>query len=110
LPRRHLASSSEGRDPVDAAIRSMAETGSRPTNELQLLRFIPFDPAVKMAEAIAIDSRGEEIRTVKGAPAAIAALAPLTEEVRAELEALTAAGYRTLAVARDPRASWSSLG
>ena len=40
-------------------------------------RFTPFDPATKMAEAIAVDA-GREIRVVKGAPAVVATVAPMT--------------------------------
>jgi H+-transporting ATPase len=61
-------------------------------------RFTPFDPAVKMAEAIAIDA-GRELRVVKGAPAIVAMVAPMTPAAAAQLDALTRAGYRTLAVA-----------
>ncbi len=56
------------------------------------------------------DSGGNEARIVKGSPAAIAAQAPLTAQAAADLEALTAAGYRTLAVACGPPDRLSMVG
>ena len=94
------ASSSEGQDPIDAAIRALArERGPALGRTLQVSRFTPFDPAVKMAEAAAIDGTGRTLRVVKGAPAAVATMAPLSNAASAVLEDFTDAGYRTLAVA-----------
>jgi H+-transporting ATPase len=73
------------------------------------LRFTPFDPAVKMAEAIATDEGGE-IRVVKGAPDVIAAVAPQTPAAATQLDALTEAGYRTLAVAAGPEKALELIG
>jgi H+-transporting ATPase len=105
-----LASSAEGQDPVDAAIRSLAASRGAAGRKLTLRRFVPFDPALKMAEALAVDGRGNEIRIVKGAPAAVSAVAPLTEAVAAEVTALAAAGQRTLAVAAGPPSQLNVLG
>ena len=69
-----LASSADGHDPIDAAIRKMLSEDKSPGRApLAATRFAPFDPATKMAEATAIDG-GREIRIVKGAPAVVAAL------------------------------------
>jgi H+-transporting ATPase len=92
-----LASSPEGQDPIDSVIRTMAAKG-RGRASLTVVRFTPFDPAVKMAEAIAVEA-GREIRVVKGAPAVVATVAPMTPASEKELEALNLAGYRTIAVA-----------
>jgi H+-transporting ATPase len=92
-----LASSPEGQDPIDSVIRTMAAKG-RGRTPLTVTRFTPFDPAVKMAEAIAVDA-GREIRVVKGAPAVVATVAPMTPASERELDALNFAGYRTIAVA-----------
>src|SRR3984957_4179383 len=52
-----LASSAEGQDPIDAAIRAMVAKGKGTGRAPQTAsRFTPFDPAVKMAEAIATDA------------------------------------------------------
>jgi magnesium-transporting ATPase (P-type) len=62
------ASSEADQDPIDdAAIRRVAgNTGSGETAE-RLVGFVPFDPATKMSEAIAIDRDGNELRIAKGA-------------------------------------------
>ena len=92
-----LASSPEGQDPINSVIRTMAAK-SRGRASPNVTRFTPFDPAVKMAEAIAVEA-GREIRVVKGAPAVVATVAPMTPEGGKALEALNSAGYRTIAVA-----------
>ena len=97
-----LASSPEGQDPIDAAIRSAARQQTPSREPLRVLRFTPFDPATKMAEAVVIDREGTEISVVKGAPAAVGAVASMTEPGSAELERYTTAGYRTLAIASGP--------
>jgi len=92
-----LASSDGGQDPVDQAVRAAASnrTAALPT----LSRFIPFDPATKMAEAIATDRDGATLRIVKGAFATIAALSTPQPEAMAAAEALQRQGYRVLGVA-----------
>ena len=62
-----LASSEADQDPIDAAIRAAAgkETGQEIVE--QVVRFVPFDPATRMAEAFALDREGHELRIVKGA-------------------------------------------
>jgi len=97
-----LASSPDGQDPIDRAIRTLASSKAVSHPSVTLLRFIPFDPATKMAEAVGVDHAENPLRIVKGAPAAIAAVAPLTARAAAQLERFTAAGYRTLAVACGP--------
>jgi H+-transporting ATPase len=105
-----LASSTDGQDPVDAAIQSIAQRENALRRRLELQRFKPFDPAVKMAEAVAIDPDGGEIRVVKGAPAVVAAIAPMTPEIAAELGSLASAGYRTLVVACGPPGQLAFIG
>jgi H+-transporting ATPase len=91
------ASSADGQDPIDTAIRSVAaQRGSAP---LTVPRFIPFDPATKVAEALVIDRGAQQIRVVKGAPTAVAAVAQMTAAMTPALQEFTAAGYRTIAVA-----------
>ncbi|MGD1037289.1 MAG: HAD-IC family P-type ATPase [Roseiarcus sp.] len=105
-----LASSTEGQDPIDSVIRTMAATGEGPGRAPSTAaRFTPFDPATKMAEAIAVEA-GREIRVVKGAPAVVATAAPMTPAAEKELEALTLAGCRTIAVAAGPSDSLELIG
>ena len=105
-----LASSPEGQDPIDTVIRTMAANSKAPASAgLNVVDFTPFDPAVKMAEAIAVEG-GREIRVVKGAPAAVAAVAPMAPAANSALEALTRAGHRTIAVAAGQRDALELIG
>ena len=105
-----LASSPDGHDPIDAAIcRMLGENKSAGRAPLAAIRFEPFDPATKMAEATAING-GREIRIVKGAPVVITAVAPMSATAAANLDALTRAGYRTLAVAAGPAGALGLIG
>jgi H+-transporting ATPase len=98
-----LASSADGQDPIDTLIRSTAPQRSAFSQPFEAVRFTPFDPAAKMAEAVATDRDGRELRIVKGAPAAVAAVAPMTPEI-------AAAGYRTLGVACGPPGELAFIG
>ncbi len=94
-----LASSVDGRDLVDRAVRAFAAARHGLMPALTVQRFTPFDPTRKLAEAVAVDGDGQALRIVKGAPLAVAGLAPLSPRAVDELDRFTAAGYRTLAVA-----------
>ena len=98
------ASSVDGQDAIDVAIRSVASRKS-----LSVTRFIPFDPATKMAEAVVESDNGEQ-RVAKGAPAAIAVAAPMTPAASDALQRFAAAGYRTIAVAAGPRGGMKLIG
>jgi H+-transporting ATPase len=105
------ASSPDGQDPIDTAIRATAKqrkAGSHLT--LTPSRFTPFDPSMKMAEAIVTDGNGQALRVVKGAPAAVWDLAPMTPPAAAALSEFTKAGYRTLAIAAGPPDAIAVLG
>jgi H+-transporting ATPase len=93
-----LASSSDGSDPVDAAIRKASRENPSTRSLPQVMEFTPFDPARKRAEAKAISADGRKLTIVKGAPSTVA----LQQDASAKLQALTAAGYRTLVVAEGP--------
>ena len=93
-----LASSVDGQDPIDTAIRNASRNKASGRVSPIAVKFTPFDPAAKTAEATAIEE-GREIRVIKGAPAAVSALATIDAQAAAELDALTRAGYRALAVA-----------
>ena len=68
-----LASSAEGDDPIDSAIRKMQRSGKTSGHvPPAAMIFKPFDPELKMAEATAID-HGREICVIKGAPTAVGA-------------------------------------
>jgi H+-transporting ATPase len=93
-----LASSDGGQDPVDKAIRAAATKENTP-NPPKLTKFIPFDPATKMSEAIAVDANGGALRAVKGAFAAVIKLTDPVATAAATAQELEEKGYRVLAVA-----------
>jgi H+-transporting ATPase len=93
-----LASSDGGQDPVDGAIRIAAE-GKKISDAPNLVKFIPFDPAVKMSEAtVAWPGNGTQ-RVVKGALAVVSKLANASPEAADAGKLLEAKGFRVLAVA-----------
>jgi len=104
-----LASSVDGRDPIDSLIQNLRKARGAGRAPARAVRFIPFDPAAKLAEATAID-QGREIRIIKGAPATVADHAPIGTEGAAQLDALMHAGYRTLAIAAGPRDALELIG
>jgi H+-transporting ATPase len=75
-----------------------------------LLSFTPFDPATKISEAMISDRTGHEQRVVKGAPGAVASLAPMSASAKVELDALTHQGLRVLAVAAGPVETMTLMG
>jgi H+-transporting ATPase len=93
-----LASSEVDQDPIDAAIRAAAAKAMAPGAPERLVRFVPFDPATKMAEAIAVNRDGEW-RIVKGAFEAVAAVAAIPADASREVNDLAAKGHRVIAVA-----------
>ena len=103
-----LASSDGGQDPVDGAIRAAAHNTASglPT----LTRFVPFDPATKMSEAIATDATGATLRIVKGAFAAVATLTQASSDASAKANELETQGLRVLAVAVGPSTAMKLAG
>ncbi|SDG21045.1 HAD-IC family P-type ATPase [Paraburkholderia phenazinium] len=99
-----LASAEGSQDPVDTAIRTAA-AGSVDANAPKLVKFTAFDPAKKMSEASATDSRGNLQRIVKGAFAVVAGLAEPSPTAADHAQALEGHGFRVMAVAAgDPGA------
>jgi H+-transporting ATPase len=94
-----LASAEGGQDPVDAAIRSAASR--MPADDLpRRTKFVPFDPTNKMAEALARDADGRELRVVKGAFTRVTSLTGSSPFAAAD--ELAALGFRVLAVGVGP--------
>jgi H+-transporting ATPase len=108
LGRAAAASSVDGQDPVDAAIRAAAS--QRGASALPVIRFTPFDPGTKMAEALVACPDGTTLHVAKGSPIAIASLAPLTPAAHAALERLTGDGCRVLAVAAGTSQTMTVIG
>ncbi len=104
-----LASSDGGEDPVDTAIRSAAK-GKTAEDAPKLVKFLPFDPATKMAEATVTPTGGGTHRVVKGAFAVVSALACNAPTALAEAAKLEAQGFRALAIAAGPAGALHLIG
>jgi H+-transporting ATPase len=104
-----LASSDGGQDPVDGAIRAAAASKTV-SDAPKLVKFVPFDPAKKMSEASATDSTRAAQRIVKGAFAAVTALAHASPGAAAAAKAFEGQGFRVLAVAAGPPAALKLAG
>ena len=105
-----LASSDSAQDPVDAAICAAARANNTTILQSKIVQFTPFDPANKTSEARIVDAEGREQRIVKGAPAAIAVLAPFDAAAADAAEALSRQGHRVLALAAGPAEKLTLLG
>jgi H+-transporting ATPase len=104
-----LASSDGGQDPVDAAIRSAAAQKVS-ANAPKLSNFKPFDPATKMSEATATDSKLGTMRIVKGAFTVVVAIAVPSPTAAVAVAELEGKGFRVLAVAAGPPAAMQLMG
>jgi H+-transporting ATPase len=104
-----LASSETDQDPIDTAIRAAAGTiGSRASE--RLVRFVPFDPATKRAEAFAVDGNGDELHVAKGAFEVISSLAAVPVHARQLVDDLAKQGHRIIAVAAGAPRSLRLVG
>jgi H+-transporting ATPase len=104
-----LASSDGGQDPVDAAIRTKAKTTAI-ADMPQLMRFVPFDPAVKRSEATLRQTDGTTIQVMKGAYATITGQSQPSPSALPIVEDLEAKGFRVLAVAAGPANAMAMMG
>ena len=104
-----LASSDGGQDPVDVAIRAAA-AGKAVPDAPTLVSFVPFDPAVKRAEATVRQADGTEARVMKGAFTMLQGLAQSPATASAMVDELQAKGYRVLAVAVGPSTAMRMAG
>jgi H+-transporting ATPase len=100
-----LASSDADQDLIDATIRRAAADTPRGETPERLVRFVPFDPTIKMSDALVIDRDAHEVRIAKGALPAIAEIAPIPAPARQAADDLAAHGSRVIAVAAGPPAS-----
>jgi H+-transporting ATPase len=97
-----LASSEADEDPIDSAICSSASRSASLPDVPRLVRFVPFDPGTKTAEAFALDHDGNELRIMKGAFQAVANAAQMPVEARGQVDELAREGHRVIAVAIGP--------
>lgn len=104
-----LASSDGGRDPVDVAVRRAASR-IPVRDKLDLITFVPFDPAVKRSEATVRLANGDSIRVIKGAFAVVASLSRSSVDAASIADELQAKGFRVLAVAAGPEGDLKMAG
>ncbi len=93
-----LACDEATQDPIDMAMLSAARTHNLLISPPQLIKFTPFDPAYKRAEAI-FKQNGEEFHVLKGAPDIINNLLKVPQDISLEITQFANEGYRVLAVA-----------
>jgi H+-transporting ATPase len=105
-----LASSEADQDPIDAAIRVAAAGLAGESAGEQLVRFVPFDPATKTAEAFAAERDGRELHITKGAFEAIGKVAELPTSARRQVDDLAQRGHRVIAVAASPEHALRLVG
>jgi H+-transporting ATPase len=104
-----LASSDGGQDPVDVAVRNAAS--QMPAHDkLELVTFVPFEPAMKRSEATVRQADGATIKVLKGAFAVIAGMSQSSTEATSGVDVLQAKGFRVLAVAAGPPDSLKLVG
>ena len=103
------ASDEAGQDPIDLAVLSRAGAEGTVPAPTQRLKFVPFEPATKLAEATVIQD-GKQLCALKGAPQAIATRVGHAANVDAEVERLSVGGYRVLAVAGGPEGAIRLIG
>ncbi len=103
------ASDEAGQDPIDLAVLARTKAAGALSGPTQRLKFVPFEPATKLAEATVIQD-GKQLCALKGAPQAIATRVDSAASVDAEVERLSAGGYRVLAVAGGPQGAIRLVG
>ena len=93
-----LASDQATQDPIDLAILNAARKRQIDCSHCERIRFVPFEPATKLSEAVVRDA-GRELHALKGAAPAIAARSVAAPDWQHDAQKLAEQGYRVLAVA-----------
>ncbi len=98
-----LASADAGPDPIDAAVRAAASSrrvlDDRLDDSWRRVAFTPFDPATKMAEAVATDVKDNRVNIAKGAFSTILKVSLPSPVAEAQTIELERQGFRVLGVA-----------
>ncbi|MGO8991422.1 MAG: plasma-membrane proton-efflux P-type ATPase [bacterium] len=98
-----LASHEADQDPIDLAFLSAARNLTVPMDGYLQRNFVPFDPSTRRTEAV-IEKEGEQFTVLKGAINTILPLCKTSADelpkIEAKVEALSARGYRAIAVAK----------
>ncbi len=96
-------------DPIDLAIAARASADAVPPRDV--VRRVPFDPALKRSEAVVRTPEGAEIRVLLGAPETLATEAGTAiPGLRPRIELLASRGDRVLGVAVGPPQRLAFLG
>ena len=104
-----LACDDATQDPIDLAVLDAARAQGLLQQVPRRLQFIPFDTASKRSEG-RYEQDGRRLRVIKGAPGAVAALVADAAGLDADVERLSANGYRVLAVATGDDAQLQLVG
>ncbi len=98
-----LASHEADQDPIDLAFLSAARNSRVPIIGYEQKHFVPFDPSTRRTEAV-IEKEGEQFTVLKGAMNTILPLCKTTRDelpkIEERMDALSARGYRAIAVAK----------
>jgi H+-transporting ATPase len=105
-----LASSQGDQDPIDTAIRAAAAKFADDRAAERLVRFVPFDPATKMAEAFVVGRDDDKLHITKGAFEAIEKVADVPIGARRQVDDLARRGHRVIAVAAGPEQALRLVG
>ena len=100
-----LASTAEGKDLIDAAIKKRADADGVGSGGYSRVSYLPFDPLIKRTEAV-VGRDGMRTRIVKGAPKILLELcasdgAESRSRANAAVEEYSRKGYRSIAVAQS---------
>ncbi len=106
-----LASEEANRDPIDLAFLRAARSRGLLDPSYQRASFVPFDPATRRTEARIVHDT-DEFQAMKGATTAVASAAGAASAspLEAAATALSAQGYRVIAVARTEGGAWHAMG
>jgi H+-transporting ATPase len=100
-----LASATEGKDLLDAALMEKAKAMGVDGGGYGRKAFLPFDPSIKRTEAV-VEKDGVRSRVVKGAPGTVMELClagPVEEALMlGAVDRFSRKGYRSIAVAAGP--------
>ena len=98
-----LASQEANQDPIDLAFISAAKDMQLPLSDYVQMRFVPFDPSTKRTESI-VEKEGHSFLVLKGAVNVLINFCKSDEAecatIEKDVEALSAKGYRVIAVAK----------
>jgi H+-transporting ATPase len=101
-----LASSEADQDPIDTAIQTAAaKIALAAGTPEKLVRFVPFDPSTKTAEAHVLDHEGRELHIAKGAFEVIASKVDVPATALRQVDDLASQGNRVIAVSAGPAES-----